>query len=471
MRNRVGTIFLILAGIYPAPVCSEIYEVGPEKPYSAVGQVPWENLQAGDRVRIFWRPEPYREKWVLNRQGTEQSRIVVEGVPSATGALPVIDGRGATTRSELNFWNENRGVIKIGGSNRPPDGTPSWIEIANLEIRSGRPPYQFTGRDGLSDYVKNCAAVYIEKGDHLTIRNCILRDCGNGLFSGSLSSDLLVEGCQIFDNGIENSIYQHNTYTESNGIVFQLNRFGPLRGDCPGNNLKDRSAGTVIRYNWIEGGNRQLDLVETDDEALASLPEYRSTRVYGNVLIEPEGAGNRQICHYGGDGGNDSYYRKGILYFYHNTLVSLRNDRTTLLRLSTNDETCDCRNNILYTLHDGTGLAMLDATGLLHLRANWTKPGWKGSHGTLTGTILNEGGNLSGASPEFRSEAGKDYRLTAASACIDAGTALAESFGPKYAVDREYAGPGVWRSRISDGLLDLGAHEYVSPLPPGISCY
>ncbi len=471
MRNRMGAIFLVLAGIYQGLACSEVYEVGLDKPYTSVGQVPWESLAAGDRVRIFWRPEPYREKWVLNRQGTEESRIVVEGVPSATGALPVIDGRDATTRSELNFWNENRGVIKIGGSNRPPDGTPAWIEIANLEIRGGRPPYQFTGRDGLSNYVENCAAIYIEKGEHLTIRNCILRDCGNGLFSGHLSSDLLVEGCQIYDNGIEDSIYEHNNYTESNGIVFQYNRFGPLRDGCLGNNLKDRSAGTVIRYNWIEGGNRQLDLVETDYEELASLPAYRSTRVYGNFLIEPEDAGNRQICHYGGDGGDESLYRKGVLYFYHNTLVSLRSDRTTLLRLSTNDETCDCRNNILYTLHDGTGLAMLDATGLLRLRANWTKPGWKGSHGTLTGTILDEGGNLSGASPEFLSEVEQDYRLAPASACIDAGTALAEAFGPEYAVDREYAGPGISRSRTIDEAPDLGAYEFVSSSPPGISCY
>ncbi|WP_419641612.1 hypothetical protein, partial [Thiolapillus sp.] len=63
--------------------------------------------------------------------------------------------------------------------------------------------------------------------------------------------------------------------------------------------------------------------------------------MYGNVLIEPDGAGNSQMVHYGGDSGdsgdsgNESIYRKGTLYFYHNTVVSTRDGNTTLVRLST----------------------------------------------------------------------------------------------------------------------------------------
>ena len=75
------------------------------------------------------------------------------------------------------------------------------------------------------------------------MRNCALHDCGNGFFASSQSSDVIVEGCQIYDNGIEGSIYEHNNYTEARGIIFQFNHFGPLRTGCPGNNLKDRSAG------------------------------------------------------------------------------------------------------------------------------------------------------------------------------------------------------------------------------------
>ncbi|MHC4714558.1 MAG: right-handed parallel beta-helix repeat-containing protein, partial [Planctomycetota bacterium] len=333
-----------------------VYEVGPGRAYGTISGVPWESLQSGDTVLIYWRNTPYKEKWVICRQGTAGAPITVRGVPGPAGQLPVIDGRDAVTRPELNFWNEDRGVIKIGGANSPPDTMPRYVIIDGLDIRSGREPYSFTGRYGLTDYRKNAAAIYIEKGEHLIVRNCMMRDCGNGFFTASQSTDVLVEGNYVYDNGAEGSIYEHNSYTESAGIVFQYNHYGPLRTGCGGNNLKDRSKGLIVRCNWIESGNRQLDLV---DAGWGDDPEYRKTFVYGNVLIEPAGAGNRQIVHYGGDGGSTSMYRKGVLYFYNNTVVSTRTDRNTIFRLSTNDEYADVRNNVFYVTLDGSSVALL----------------------------------------------------------------------------------------------------------------
>ena len=57
---------------------------------------------------------------------------------------------------------------------------------------------------------------------------------------------------------------------------------------------------------------------------MAQVPSYRETFVYGNVLIEFDGEGNRQMIHYGGDSGREERYRNGTLYFYHNTVVSTR---------------------------------------------------------------------------------------------------------------------------------------------------
>ena len=142
-------------------------------------------------------------------------------------------------------------------------------------------------------------------------------------------------------------------------LTFQYNRYGSLREGCRGNNLKDRSAGLVVRYNWIEGGNRQLDLVDAGGNSpLQKDPRYREAYVYGNILIEPDGAGNNQIVHYGGDSRNSDSYRKGTLYFYNNTVVSTRSGNTTLLRLSTNDERAECWNNVVYVTADGSRLAM-----------------------------------------------------------------------------------------------------------------
>jgi hypothetical protein len=227
----VVTAFLCAAGAWAEPA---VYEVGPAKPFEAVGEVPWEALEPGDMVLIHHRPEPYREKWVICRAGTEQRPITVRGVPGPDGQLPVIDGRDAVTRPELNFWNEARSIIKIGGANRPPDTLPEHIIVENLEVRSARPGFTFTGRAGVPEtYASNAAPIFIEKGRHITLRNCVLHDSGNGLFIASGASEVLAEGCHIYGNGIEGSIYEHNSYTQASGLTFQFNRYGRLREGLP----------------------------------------------------------------------------------------------------------------------------------------------------------------------------------------------------------------------------------------------
>jgi hypothetical protein len=442
------------------------YPVGPDQPYLSIGDVPWESLTAGDSVLIHYRDAAYHEKWVICRAGTENAPIVVKGIPNEEGKLPVIDGRDATTRSNLNFWNEQRGVIKIGGANNPSDTLPQYIVIENLDIKSGRPPYSFTGRSGSTDYVDNCAAVYIEKGEHLIIRDCILHDCGNGLFCGNLTTDLVVENNYIYDNGIEGSIYEHNNYTEAYGILFQFNHFGALRAGCNGNNLKDRSAGCIIRYNWIENGNRQLDLVESDAETWYSDSMYRKTFVYGNILVEGEGEGNSQIIHYGGDGGDESKYRKGSLYLYNNTIVSTRSGNTTLVRLSSDGESCDAQNNIIYTTASGGHLAMLDDAGTISLRSNWLKTGWAKNHSAGSGTI-NDFGNAEGEEPGFIDLSTQNFSLADGSPCINSGTSLPSEVLPDHLPVMQYIRHCMAEPRPSDATLDIGAYEH--PTAQGVA--
>jgi len=424
--------------------------------------VPWDDLSPGDTVLIHYRQEPYHEKWVIDRAGTEAKPITIKGVPGPDGQLPVIDGNMAVTNQKLNFWSEERGIINIGGSNLS-DQVPAYIIIEGLDIRNARPPYWFKDDHGqVKYYSKNAASLYVIEGEHITVRNCRLHDCGNGFFACHASGHILVEGCAIYDNGIEGSYYQHNNYTEAKGITFQFNYFGPLREGCGGNNLKDRSAGTVIRYNWIEGGNRQLDLVDSDYQELISLPSYRKTYVYGNILIERSNEGNSQIIHYGGDSGDRSRYRKGTLYLYNNTVVSKRNGNTTLLRLSSPDESCWAANNILYVTDAGSRLALLNREGTISLLNNWIKAGWVNSHegSNFSGSILNLGGNLEGYSPGFLDPSSGDYHLTSDSVCRDAGTALPNDLSGAYAVLREYVKHQKGRIRPSDSSIDIGAYEF-----------
>jgi hypothetical protein len=434
-----------------------VLDVGPGYALTEPTQVPWESLAPSTLVRIHHRPQPYLAKWVINTAATQAAPVVVLGVRDpVTGARPVISGDGAVTRLALDYWNEGRSVVKIGGSNLPADDiVPAHIHLQGLEIRSGRPGYAYTDDAGApGTYSTNAAAVHAEIGAHITIEDCVLTDCGNGVFAGSQVSDLVLRGNYIHANGIEGSIYEHNSYTECLGILFEYNRYGPLRPGCGGNNLKDRSAGTVIRYNWIEAGNRQLDLVETDYVELRDDPRYRTTLVYGNLLIENESTGNSQIVHYGGDGGDEDFYRKGVLHFYHNTVYSTRPGNTTLLRLSTGDEAADVRNTVIHVTAGGARLAINADAGDVELRHCWLTTGWSNSHeGAPTGSVTAQD-CIAGTDPGFADSSGLGFQPLPGSPLVSAGGPLAAAAQSVMAQYREHQDG---QARADGSLPTIGA--------------
>ncbi len=457
----LGLFLLILA----VDISAQEYHVGPGQPLDSIGDVPWASLAAGDRVYIHWRQQPYAEKWVINRKGTTQQPIIISGVPGPKGERPVIDGRNARTARGLDYWNEERGVIKIGGSDTPADGLPAHLIIEGLEIRSAHPDYQFTDSSGKTvSYASNAASIYVEKATDLTLRDCVLHDSGNGLFIGAyegMTKNILIEKNHFFENGVANRVYEHNTYTAATNITYQFNRFGPLRKDAGGNNIKDRSAGLIVRYNWIEGGNRLLDLVDSYDvPQLTTLPSYRKTYVYGNILIEPNG-GNNQVIHYGGDSEETRYYRKGTLFFYNNTLYSTRDGDTTLLRLSTNEEHADVRNNILYVVASGDKLALLEENGRLTLRNNWLKSAWINSHegSTFAGSIVDDESSVEGADPGFSNGAEFEFQLGSNSPALNRAANLPQELLQEHGLTMEYQPHQRSRQRATEGALDLGAWE------------
>ena len=449
-------ICLVIAGFCSDLSAAQELRVGPAGDYATPDRVPWDALEPGDSVLIEWRPEPYRAQWVLCCRGTPQQPITVRGVAGPNGELPVIDAANAIAPTTLDYWSGERGVIKVGGAGFAPDLVPGHIIIENLELRGARPGRFFISRRGILQYSDSASAIYIEKGDHITVRNCVLHDCANGFFTAFESAEVLLDGCHLYDNGIEDSIFQHNAYTESAGMVYQYNRFGPLREGCPGNNVKDRSAGLVVRCNWIEGGNRQLDLVDAEEgDAIRDDHRYNVAHVYGNVLIEPDGAGNNQIVHFGGDNGPEESFRQGPLYFYNNTVVSQRSATTTLLRLSSNGVTARVFNNILFVTAPGSHLSIVDDTGLVELTNNLLKPGWRGSHGEMRGIVRAQRNVELDESP-FVDVSSLDFRLRAGSPAVDRGIS---DFPDRHAVESELDGERGRRDRPIQGPIDLGALE------------
>jgi hypothetical protein len=118
-----------------APGADDLH-VGPGRTYATPDRVPWDALEAGDRVLIDWRPEPYRAKFVLCCRGTAAAPITVCGVPGPNGELPVLDAQNALAPVSIEYTSGERGVIKIGGADFAPELVPGHIEIENLEIRN-----------------------------------------------------------------------------------------------------------------------------------------------------------------------------------------------------------------------------------------------------------------------------------------------------------------------------------------------
>lgn len=438
------------AGILPAAD----YHLGPDQAIQDPAQIPWQTLMPGDTVYFHARKEPYLTKFVLARRGEPGKPIRVVGVAdAATGKLPVIQGTNAIVPPGLNYTSADRAVIKIGSARfHGAAEAPGYLELENLDIAGARAEAPFTQQDGTSaKYRVNAAAVHIESGDHITLRNCTLRDSSQGLSSAYQSTDVLVERCLIYNNGNPKSISEHNVYTESRGLTFLYNRLGPLAEGSLGNNIKDRSAGLALGWNWLEGGNRILDLVDTTHPELAEAPEYKHVYVFGNIMIKLDGGTadreeeekdpveerrrrrelgldkdaslppppppleNNQIIHYGGDSENFPMYRTGVLWFEHNTVVSKRNGSTVAFRLSTPKQFVVATNN-LWSVGDDehNRLYLLNQEGTVYLAGpNYAPTGWRDFSGELNPQIhvIGRQNMITTPHPQFGDEEAGDYRL------------------------------------------------------------
>lgn len=472
------------------------YPVGPGQALAAIGDVPWANLVAGDSVRIFWRDEPYHEKFLIQGVGTEDAPIVVCGVAGPDGQLPVIDGEDATASPDMGYstvQGQGRGLIHVSfGEDDEYGDKPQYVVIQGLHIRNAFYKYGYTGSDGVMvPYLENAAGIFIERGEHITVRGVELESNGNGLFvaSGddeeSRSRNIVLEQSYVHGNGTPEvgPDQRHNIYTEADGIVFQYNEIGPLAQGAMGAALKDRSAGTVVRYNRISGGSRSLDLVDAEDSSTLALadPDYRTTLVYGNVIINDaatNGTDLSNMIHYGGDSGLPEAYRKGVMYFVHNTVV-VRADQVdaagfgryqiSLFDLDTNDETAVVANNAFFvrSVTPGATPTELDwgrSAGTIDLGVNWASPAvadWRYPDDT-TGTVNGSDNVLSNEAndPGFVDESGGNLIPAEGSPLVDAAGATPDAFNALgLNVTEEYAGDGTIRARPDDEAPDLGAFE------------
>lgn len=290
LSRSIKVVGLIALSVLPA--IGAVVDIGPGQAYTSLGEFSFESLGAGDVVNIHYRAEPYREKLRLRAQGTPAAPMVIRGVLGPNGERPVLDGINATTRKTDTYSYEplqDFGLVIIYRGDgdpygyKPHDIVLEGIELRNAEQGAGN---TFTDANGASrSWVENASGLWALGVENLVIRNCAVHNCGNGLFITSKgdeqtqSRNILVEGCEIYGNSVPGRFFEHNIYTEAPNTTFQYNYLGPVREQAQGGNLKERSARTIIRYNWIQGGQRLIDIVEAQDSYsfVGGLPEYTVT--------------------------------------------------------------------------------------------------------------------------------------------------------------------------------------------------
>lgn len=482
-------LFGSAVGVVTASVGSgtpRVYDIGPGRPLARLADLDWNRLGPGDVVNVHWKPGGYHELLQISCRGTAAAWITINGVPDpVTNALPVIDATDAVL--DPQFRNHyaplhGSGAVVVGARPGFAQGyKPGFIEIKNLDIRNCHAAQRFTDADGSTKpYGLVGAGIYLERCDHVRIANCAIHDNGDGIFGAGQSgfdrvmTDITIDSNRIWGNGNVGRDREHNTYLEAIDVVYQFNRYGPLRPGALGAGLKDRSVGTVIRSNWIEGGAHQLQLPEAQNQAdlAIALPRYHRTLVSGNTLVAPPGDGASLIW-FGGDQGLTPWYRKGVLSLVHNTLVA-RSDQAQVWKINAVEaasagEAIDARNNIFAALPATSGgtrpdFGLVGRDNRVAFGRTWVTPGWVptttgdyGFSGLITGMTNFIGSSVN--DPGFVDVATGDYRLAIGSACIDAAGALPESLAA-WPVTNQFQPPvgGIIRP-VNGQAADLGSFE------------
>lgn len=476
------------------------YHIGANQTYTNINDLDWNILVAGDNVYIYYRATPYKEKIVLSGEGTAAQPISVIGVPDANGNRPVLDGDGAITTATdyfstgVNSLNLRSLIVVSRGSDDPYVYKPKHLIIDGLELKNAHPDYTYQEDGNSQTYLDAAAGVYIHAADNVTIRNCKIHHCGNAIFTNaqadepSLTRNMLIEGNHFYQNGVENNFLRHTTYVQSVGAIYQYNYYEDMIPNAGGNPLKDRSSGTIIRYNWITAHAQAIDLVDAQDQSNITInePDYKQTYVYGNVIHNRANSPATRLVHYGGDTGESFYdiYRRGTLYFYHNTVINESDQankfRVTLFRFPDLDnqaieERVECYNNIIFNQAATAGQTpsnfyffRTDQEVEIIAGKNWVSS-TVSQHETPFGSTYqgmvqawNDNVTIGGAAndPGFKNVALADFYLTNSAAVIDLGDPLPMNLENQFPVEKTYLHTATSTDRIEAGNApDLGFAE------------
>ena len=439
------------------------YEVGPGKTYAEPDDVPWLTLQPGDIVKIYHRPTPYKRILFIGVRGAWDKWITIEGVKGPAGERPVFDGDGAVLRSDAathmgynTQYLTNTGLIVVA----KPQGVgvingykPGYLHITGIEFRNCKKGYSFTNYNGATvawaDFVNGIYAVPVE---HFAITDCKFENNGMGVFINSLNMEpsqsrwILIRNNHFKGNGLAGDASIHNSYTEGVGIIYEYNYFDSPVANTAGDNIKERSAGHIFRYNFIRNGTNLISLRDPQSNGAHEDAQVDTTGtklthlsfIYGNTFVVDTGHfyGMQDIVLAHGDGsyGDGGQYRRGDVYFYRNRVIC--NMDYTPYQAETIPIFCPINtaapttfhayNNLFYAKGKTQGSnpppwALFGFQGTADFKQNWitnfVNTAWSTANGGLAvGTQYNGSGlnglTASSADPGFVALAAGDYSFT-----------------------------------------------------------
>lgn len=376
------------------------YHVGPGQQFTELAGVPWLSLQAGDVVNIHWRAQPYRTKIGLRAQGLASSPVVINGVTNELCQRPEVSGQDATIAQDAideHYYSAGGtnalGTIFINKRYADPAGFKArHIRIQNLKITGASSRQKFVAEDGKrTPYLQGAAGIYAAVVEYLTVDNCEISGNDNGVFvntrediEGLTSRHIVIRHNVVHHNGVPDSGTEHNLYIQASQVLYEGNYIGQLALGANGSSLKDRSSGTVIRYNHIVAAARALDLVETEGggSTVGKDADYHRAWVLGNLIVSDmnnPGTSAAKLIHWGGDN-HPEVFRQGPLYFYDNTVILRGTDAQvpyfSVFDMPTSAQIVRAQDNIIW--RDGSAHLYLGyKEGTVQLTGrNWISRGW-----------------------------------------------------------------------------------------------
>ncbi len=377
----LAALGLLLAAGHPVAARATVLQVGPDRAFATVQQA-YNAAQSGDTIEIISGTYYKPAGWCV----ISKDNLTFRGVGPTR---PVIDGGDGT----LNL----KGIYLVNSDN---------VTFENLEICNARVP---------DDFGANGAGIR-GQGGKLTVRNCYIHDCDNGILSGT-GGPQTFENCEFEHNGFGDG-YSHNIYVGACDSFTM--RFCYSHDAVVGHQVKTRAKRNYIYCNLISddngSGSYEIDI-----------PQAGTDYIIGNAIYQG-GTGNKTIITYGEEAPVNPDQH---LYVLNNTIVNavsganfVVNRKSTLALV---------QNNIF----QGPGTATIGQIVSLN---NWA---------TNNASLLNP--------------ASYDYRLTAASTgALNAGTLPDPATGidgTSLVATLQYSAPCGCEARPADGSIDIGAFE------------